>query len=164
MENIKHLLNDWSQGKLLILLPGPKDSKLTVSQESSLKEICIAGNFEAGNPLDFVVTAVVSQHLRALLPSDILTFLMLPAQRFWLGTVSLLDVIALKVTMRAHTLEKQFLPIKRNMLFLWFFFLFSLRRTTLEPALYVHVRKVCVLLGVNKKEKRKADTNSRCPL
>ena len=100
------------------MLPGPKDSKLTVSQESSLKEICIAGNFEAGNLLDFAVTAVVSQHLRALLPSDILTFLMLPAQRFWLGTVSLLDVIALKVTMRARTLEKQFLAIKRNMLFL----------------------------------------------
>ena len=54
----------------------------------------------------------------SLLPSDILNFPMLPAQRFWLRTVSLLDVIALKVTMRVHTLEKQFLAIKQNMLFL----------------------------------------------
>ena len=92
---------------------------------------------------------------RALLPSDILNFPMLPAQRFWLRTVSLLDVIALKVTMRARILEKQFLSIKRNMLFLWFFFLLSLRRKTLGPPLYVHVRKVCVLLGVNKKEKER---------
>ena len=91
----------------------------------------------------------------SLLPSDILNFPMLPAQRFWLTTVSLLDVIALKVTMRARILEKQFLSIKRNMLFLWFFFLLSLRRKTLGPALYVHVRKVCVLLGVNKKEKER---------
>ena len=40
----------------------------------------------------------------------------------------------------------------------------SLRRTPLGPMLYVHVREVSVLLGVNQKEKRKPETNSRCPL
>ena len=34
----------------------------------------------------------------ALLPSEVKNFLMMPTQRFWLGTVSLLDAIALKVT------------------------------------------------------------------
>ena len=37
VENITHLLNDWSQGKPLILLPdNSKETKLTVSQGSSL--------------------------------------------------------------------------------------------------------------------------------
>ena len=36
VENIKHLLNDWSEGKPLILLRDPKETKLSVSQGSSL--------------------------------------------------------------------------------------------------------------------------------
>ena len=36
VENIKHLLNDWSQGKPLILLPDSKETKLPVSRGSSL--------------------------------------------------------------------------------------------------------------------------------
>ena len=36
VENIIHLLNDWSQGKPLILLPDSKETKLTVSRGSCL--------------------------------------------------------------------------------------------------------------------------------
>ena len=74
VENIKHLLNDWSQGKPLILLPDSKETKLPVSRGSSLQEICIDGNFEAGKPLNFAVMAVISQHLWATAHCYPLTF------------------------------------------------------------------------------------------
>ena len=37
VENITHLLNDWSQGKLLILLPDSKKTKLTISEDPVYK-------------------------------------------------------------------------------------------------------------------------------
>ena len=53
--------------------------------------------FIAGNSLHLAVTAVVGQHWRLTasvpLPSDVIDFAMLPAQRFWRATVLLLDVM-----------------------------------------------------------------------
>ena len=47
-----------------------------------------------GNSLNLAVTEVISQHLRVtLLPSDIIDFAMLPTQRFWQETVSLLELM-----------------------------------------------------------------------
>ena len=58
--------------------------------------ICyITGNFEAGNSLNFVVVALVSQYLQVgvqVLPSDVIDFAMLATQGFWREIVSLLDV------------------------------------------------------------------------
>ena len=71
---------------------GNSQTKLTVSLATSLYVICdIAGNFEARNSLNLVLTAVVGQ--RTLLPSGVIDFATLPAQRFWRETVSLLDVM-----------------------------------------------------------------------
>ena len=59
--------------------------------------ICyITGNFEAGNSLNFVVVALVSQYLQVrvqVLPSDVIDFAMLATQGFWREIVSLLDVM-----------------------------------------------------------------------
>ena len=59
--------------------------------------ICyITGNFEAGNSLNFVVVALVSQYLQVrvqVLPSDVIDFAMLATQGFWWEIVSLLDVM-----------------------------------------------------------------------
>ena len=59
--------------------------------------ICyITGNFEAGNSLNFVVVALVSQYLQVrvqVLPSDVIDFAMLATQGFWQEIVSLLDVM-----------------------------------------------------------------------
>ena len=53
--------------------------------EVPFKVICyIAGNFEGGNSLNLAVTVVVVQHslVGGQLPSDVIDFAMLPAQRF----------------------------------------------------------------------------------
>ena len=57
--------------------------------------ICnIAGNFEAENSLNLTLMAVFGQHSWVtVLPSHVIDFAMLPAQRFWWKTVSLLDVM-----------------------------------------------------------------------
>ena len=59
--------------------------------------ICyITGNFEAGNSLNFVVVALVSQYLQVrvqVLPSDVIDFAMLATQGFWREIVSLIDVM-----------------------------------------------------------------------
>ena len=59
--------------------------------------ICyIAGNFEAGNSLNFAVVALVSQYLQVrvqVLPSDVIDFAMLATQGSWREIVSLLDVM-----------------------------------------------------------------------
>ena len=59
--------------------------------------ICyITGNFEAGNSLNFVVVALVSQYLQVrvqVLPSDVIDFAMLATQGFWREIVSLLHVM-----------------------------------------------------------------------
>ena len=59
--------------------------------------ICyITGNFEAGNSLNFVVVALVSQYLQVrvqVLPSDVIDFAMLATQGFWREIVSLFDVM-----------------------------------------------------------------------
>ena len=48
----------------------------------------------AGNSWNLAVTAVVSQHSRvAKLPSEVIDFAMLPAQRFWQQTVLLFAVM-----------------------------------------------------------------------
>ena len=46
---------------------------------------------EAGNSLNLAVTAVVGQH--SLLLFEVMDFAMLPAQRFWRETASLLEVM-----------------------------------------------------------------------
>ena len=59
--------------------------------------ICyIAGKFEAGNSLNLAVNRGRWSTLvgnSTLLPSDVIDFAVLPAQRFWRETVSLLDVM-----------------------------------------------------------------------
>ena len=45
----------------------------------------------AGNSLNLAVTAVAGNS--ALLPSDVIDFAVLPVNRFWRETVSLLDVM-----------------------------------------------------------------------
>ena len=50
----------------------------------------------AKNSLNLAVTAVVGQYLRVTVhcyPLDVIDFAILPAQRFWWQTVSLLDVM-----------------------------------------------------------------------
>ena len=50
----------------------------------------------AGNSLNLAVTAVVGQHARVTVHSytpDVIDFALLPAQRFWRGTISMLDVM-----------------------------------------------------------------------
>ena len=77
-------LNDWSRGK--------QSNKINCfPRDQSLCDLWIAGNFEARNSLNLVLTAVVGQ--RTLLPSGVIDFATLPAQRFWRETVSLLDVM-----------------------------------------------------------------------
>ena len=76
----------------MISREGNSQTKLTVSLATSLHVICyIARNFEAGNSLNLALTVVVGQ--RTLLPSDVIDFAMLLAQRFWRETFSLLDVM-----------------------------------------------------------------------
>ena len=56
----------------------------------------IAGKFEAGNSLNLAVNSGRRSTLvgnSTLLPSDVIDFAVLPAQRFWRETVSLLDVM-----------------------------------------------------------------------
>ena len=58
--------------------------------------IYIAGNFEAGNLLNLAVNGGPRSTFAgnsALLRCDFIEFAMLPAQRFWRKTVSLLDVM-----------------------------------------------------------------------
>ena len=91
----------------------------------------------------------------ALQPSDVKNFLMMPTQRFWLETVSLLDAIALKGNNENTCCwEKIFCYITKDAIYLIFLStLTMLRRTTLGPALYDRVQNV--LLGVNEKGKKK---------
>ena len=54
------------------------------------------GNFEAGNSLNLAVNGGPRSTFAgnsALLPCNFIEFAMLPAQRFWRETVSLLDVM-----------------------------------------------------------------------
>ena len=57
----------------------------------------MARNFEAGSSLNLAVTAVVGEHSRVTMHCYPMTsdFAMLPTQRFWRETVSLLDVLTL---------------------------------------------------------------------
>ena len=93
----------------------------------------------------------------ALQPSDVKNFLMMPTQRFWLETVSLLDAIALKGNNEnTRCWEKISCYITKDAIYLIFLStLTMLRWTTLGPALYDRVQKVYVLLGVNEKGKKK---------
>ena len=45
---------------------------------------------ESGNSINLAVTVIIQEE-HALLPSDVIDFAMLPAQRFWRETVSSLD-------------------------------------------------------------------------
>ena len=68
-------------------------------RDQSLRDwlyIYIAGNFEAGNLLNLAVNGGPRSTFAgnsALLRCDFIEFAMLPAQRFWRKTVSLLDVM-----------------------------------------------------------------------
>ena len=78
----------------------------------SLQMICyIAGNFEAGNSLNLAVTELVGQHSQVTVhcyPLTSQSFAMLPAERFWRETVSLVSChVTLKRPMRAQAVGKR---------------------------------------------------------
>ena len=75
---------------------GRNNKHLMTGHEVTVSRVCyIAGNFEAENSLNLAVTEVISQHSRVTLHCYPRTsfFAILPSQRFWRETVSLLDVM-----------------------------------------------------------------------
>ena len=97
--NIKHLITGPEGNSYLFnyFFEGNKINCLPRGQSFKSDLSYIAGYFEAGSSLNLAVTAVRGS-LRwafadssALLPSDVIDFAMLPAQRFWREKVWLLD-------------------------------------------------------------------------